>query len=95
MPIYAEGITRTNHGDNGRGGIAWITATPLLGMTEVMRQFYPEPDAASRALIQMTIMDVDHYSPERKQEIIDSYPPHEREARSQGIPTLGSGRVFP
>ncbi len=43
----------------------------------------------------MTIEDAAHISPERAQEIIDSYPPHEREARVKGLPALGSGRVFP
>ncbi len=26
---------------------------------------------------------------------IDAYPAHEREARTKGIPSLGSGRIFP
>lgn len=43
----------------------------------------------------MTIDDVDHYTPEERAQIIASYPPHEREARSKGIPTMGSGRIFP
>lgn len=43
----------------------------------------------------MTIDDVDHYSSEEKSRIIASYPAHEREARTKGIPTLGSGRIFP
>lgn len=43
----------------------------------------------------MTIDDVDHYSAEEKARIIASYPPHEREARTKGVPTMGSGRVFP
>lgn len=43
----------------------------------------------------MTINDAGHYSPERRAEIIASYPAHEREARAKGIPVLGSGRVFP
>lgn len=43
----------------------------------------------------MTIDDVEHYSAEEKARIIASYPPHEREARARGIPTMGSGRVFP
>src|SRR5262245_33812763 len=32
---------------------------------------------------------------EEREKIIASYPPHEREARTKGVPTLGSGRVFP
>jgi hypothetical protein len=43
----------------------------------------------------MTIDDAEHISPQKRAEIIDSYPPHEREARTKGIPALGSGRVFP
>ena len=43
----------------------------------------------------MTIADALHYSPEERQRIIDSYPAHEREARTLGIPTLGTGLIFP
>lgn len=43
----------------------------------------------------MTIEDAEHYSVEQRQEIIKSYPAHEREARTMGIPIMGSGRVFP
>ena len=43
----------------------------------------------------MTIDDVDHYTPEQRAAIIASYPSHERDARAKGIPTMGSGRVFP
>ena len=49
----------------------------------------------SRHVVSMTIDDVEHYTAEEKARIIASYPPHEREARSKGIPTMGSGRVFP
>ena len=49
----------------------------------------------SRHVTRMTIWDVDHFSDEERQAILDSYPPHEREARAKGVPQLGSGRVFP
>ena len=49
----------------------------------------------SRHVISMTIDDVDHYTAEDKAMIIASYPAHEREARTKGIPTMGSGRIFP
>jgi len=49
----------------------------------------------SRAVIRMTIADAEHYTPEQRAEIIASYPAHERKARAEGIPVLGSGRVFP
>jgi len=49
----------------------------------------------SRSVTQMTIDDAEHYTPEQRAEIIASYPEYEREARIKGIPSMGSGRVFP
>lgn len=49
----------------------------------------------TRHVTTMTIHDAEHYTPERIAEIIASYPPHERDARTKGIPQLGSGRIFP
>jgi len=49
----------------------------------------------SRAYILATIDDALHFTDAQRAEIIDSYPKHEREARTKGIPTLGSGRIFP
>ena len=49
----------------------------------------------SRHVTRMTIEDAEHYTPEQRAAIIASYPAHERKARAEGIPSLGSGRVFP
>lgn len=43
----------------------------------------------------MTIHDVGHYTEAEKARIIASYPVHEREARSSGVPTMGKGKIFP
>ncbi len=88
--IYTEGLTRTNVGN----GPVWVTFTPLLGMSEVVRRFLLErsPD---RHITSMTIDDVEHYTEDEKKKIIASYPAHELEARTKGIPVLGSGRIFP
>ena len=88
--IYTECLTRTNVGN----GPVWITFTPLLGMSETVRRFLTEisPD---RHFVQMDIQEAQHFSPEERKRIIASYPAHEREARTKGIPTLGSGRIFP
>lgn len=88
--IYTEGLTRTN----ATGGMAYMTFTPLLGMSNVVRRFLSEP-SPGRVVVNMTIDDVEHYTPEQKRTIIDGYPLHEREARAKGIPMLGSGRIFP
>lgn len=49
----------------------------------------------TRSVITMTISDADHYSDEQRAAIIASYPEHERDARTRGVPVMGSGRVFP
>jgi phage terminase large subunit-like protein len=88
--IYTEGLTRTNV----MQGPVWLTFTPLLGMSDVVRSFLLErsPD---RQVTQMTIEDAEHFTPEQRQVIINAYPVHERDARTKGIPILGSGRIFP
>jgi phage terminase large subunit-like protein len=88
--IYSECLTRTNVGS----GPLWITFTPLLGMSETVRRFVLEK-SPDRCVTQMTIDDVQHFTDQQREQIISSYAPHEREARTKGIPTLGSGRVFP
>jgi phage terminase large subunit-like protein len=90
MDIYSEALTRTNIGANP----VWMMFTPLLDMSEVVRRFLQERSEA-RHITSMTIDDVQHYSEEEKATIIASYPPHELEARTKGIPVLGSGRIFP
>jgi phage terminase large subunit-like protein len=88
--IYTECLTRTNVGNNP----VWMTFTPLLGMSSVVKRFLLErsPD---RSITTMQIDDVEHYSAEEKARIIASYPAHELEARTKGVPVLGSGRIFP
>lgn len=88
--IYTEGVTRTN----ATKGIVWMTFTPLKGMSGVVKRFLLEK-SPDRHVTTMTIDDAEHYTPEERQRIISGYPEHEREARAKGIPTLGSGRVFP
>ncbi|WP_260590434.1 terminase large subunit [Variovorax sp. DXTD-1] len=96
LDIYSEGLTRTNNGQ--RGQFSQMTFTPLLGMSAVVTMFLlPAKDASATArhVTNMTIEDAEHYTPEQREKIIASYPAHEREARAKGIPTLGSGRIFP
>jgi len=88
--IYIEGLTRTN----ATAGIVWITFTPLKGMSSVVKRFLLDKQPGTQVTT-MTIEDAEHYTPEQRKAIIASYPAHERDARSQGIPTLGSGKIFP
>lgn len=95
--IYSEGLTRTNVGSNGaegKSGITYITFTPLLGMSDVVHRFLMEK-APGTHVTRMTIEDAEHYTPEQRKAIIASYPAHERKARANGEPIMGSGLVFP
>jgi phage terminase large subunit-like protein len=88
--IYTEALTRTNVGANP----VWITVTPLQGVSTVVKRFRHEKSEDRHKFV-MTIEDVEHYSDNEKRKIIASYPAHELEARTKGIPVLGSGRIFP
>ena len=39
--------------------------------------------------------DVPHLTEQAKREMLESTPPHLRDARSKGIPSLGSGAIYP
>jgi phage terminase large subunit-like protein len=88
--VYYEGITRTN----ATRGLISVTFTPLRGMSAVVARYLLE-ESDDRSVTRMTIEDADHYTPEDRARIIASYPPHEREARTKGVPSMGSGRIFP
>ena len=72
----------------------WLLSRPSLGMSEVVRRFLLEA-SPQRAVVTATIDDAEHFTPAQRAAIVDSYAPHEREARTKGVPTLGSGRIFP
>lgn len=89
--IYDEGLARTI----ATGGMAAMSFTPLQGMSSVVLRFLGNEKTADRADINMTIEDAEHIPAAERARIIASFPAHEREARAKGIPTLGSGRIFP
>jgi phage terminase large subunit-like protein len=88
--IYMELLTRTN----ATNGVVYMTFTPLRGVSEVVRRFLHEK-SDDRSVHQMIIDEAEHISAEKRAQIIASYPPHELEARTKGVPVLGSGRIFP
>lgn len=88
--VYMEGLTRTN----ATNGLVYMTFTPLKGMTTTVKRFILDKPAGTH-VTNMTINDAGHYTPEQRAAIIASYPAHERDARTKGIPSLGSGRIFP
>lgn len=99
LDIYIECLTRTMTND----GMVMLTFTPLLGMSEVVLSFLPGgqiPEAAKQVtgtkhVVTCTWDDVPHLDAKAKQELAASYPPYQRDARTKGIPQLGSGAIYP
>lgn len=49
----------------------------------------------AKFIVNLTWDDVPHLSEEDKQQLLSSYLPHERDARSKGLPQLGAGAIYP
>jgi len=84
-------------------GIVLITATPLLGMTEMvielMEAFRDQPpmESSSNAVyvVQASWDDAPHLTEEEKRQQERQIPPYQRDARMRGIPQMGAGAVYP
>jgi phage terminase large subunit-like protein len=86
--IYVECLLRTMT----TNGMIMLSMTPLQGVTDIVRDFLMEPESESgKFVVQATWDDVPHLSAEAKAELLASIPPYQREARSKGVPQLGSG----
>lgn len=96
LNIYTECVTRTMT----TNGLIMLTFTPLEGLTETVLQFLPngeikETKDGSKCLIMATWDDAPHLTKEQKDKLYAALPPYQREARSKGIPQLGSGAIYP
>tara|TARA_R100000808_G_C2130429_1_gene139752 strand:+ start:38 stop:1426 length:1389 start_codon:yes stop_codon:yes gene_type:complete len=87
--IYTECLTRVLTSK----GIIFVTFTPLLGETDLVRHF--EKGVAGTYVQTATWDDAFHLSDTEKERFIESFPLHERDARTKGVPMMGEGRVFP
>ena len=87
--IYVEIQTRIFRS----GGLAYGTLTPLLGETDTIRHFL-YPKAPGIAWMGATWDDAPHLKEEDKARLRASYPAHELDARTLGVPMMGQGKVF-
>ena len=89
MDIYSECMARFT----ATKGMLYMTFTPLKGRSTVVMRYLDEvsPD---RGIVHMRMEDALHIPPEERAKIIAGYQAHEREARANGEPMLGSGRIF-
>ena len=84
-------------------GIVLVTATPLLGMTEMVielmesyREQVPlEQDSTATYVVMASWDDAPHLSEDDKKQIERQIPPYQRDARMRGIPQMGAGAIYP
>src|SRR4030095_8530372 len=104
--VYEEGQVRLLT----TGGISMLTFTPLNGLTplgpslpltgapplaQALTSNAPDKPAISRDVVQCGWDDVPHLSEAAKAKLLSKLMPHQRDARTKGIPALGSGAIYP
>ncbi len=87
--IYSESQTRILTSK----GVLLVTFTPLLGVTDLVQHF--QEGGPGIYLKGASWNDAPHLSNEDKERLRLSYRAHERKARTEGIPMMGEGAVFP
>lgn len=102
LDVYTECLLRTTDttGTGAISGIMMLTFTPLTGMSETVLQFLPNGEISERkdgakCVIMAGWDDVPHLSEAVKAKLLSSIPPYQRDARTKGIPQLGSGAIYP
>lgn len=96
MEIYSEARVRLQV----KRGISYMTLTPLLGNTELVKRFDAFGLKTQMGIYDAVVghdpsePDLGHYTRESADATIAGFPSHERDARAYGIPMLGEGRVF-
>lgn len=96
--IYPQVLTRTATGGNivdgkPEGGRGILTFTPENGRTELVVKFMDDPSKAQK-FIQKGWNDAPHLSEGVKEKLLESFPVHQRDMRSKGVPMLGHGRIY-
>lgn len=91
--IFPQVLVRTASGDNGRGGRGILTFTPENGRTELVIQFMDSPSRAQHCM-QKGWDNAPHLNEQVKADLLASFPAHQREMRTKGVPMLGHGRIY-
>jgi phage terminase large subunit-like protein len=105
LDIFTECLFRLRGSSTKPPGISILGFTPLKGLSDVVLQYLPHgqyplggqhPIDPDKYIVHIDdIEKVAHLSEEDKRAYVNNCPPHERSARIHGIPTLGSGKIYP
>lgn len=74
-------------------GFLFMTFTPEDGITKVVHSFISDLKPG-QALIRATWDDAPHMNHDRRSQLLEAIPVHQREMRSKGVPLMGSGLVY-
>ena len=91
IAIHNENLIRTMT----TGGVVILTFTPLKGLSETVLSMQKKAEEGICKIVRATWDDAPHLGEEEKESLLQSLPPYQRDARSKGIPQLGSGAIFP
>lgn len=97
LDVFTECMLRTATGNS----ILMMTFTPLKGISDTIlnflegSQFHAGAIGQGKYVVMASWDDVPHLSEEDKRILLASIPPYQRDARTRGIPQLGSGAIYP
>lgn len=89
--VYTECLTRIAT----TRGLIYITFTPLMGVTPMVKNFIEKADEGINSVTRATWDDAPHLTEDDKASYLALYPKHEHKARMEGIPYAGSGLIYP
>ena len=88
--VYSEALIRTMT----TKGCVLTTFTPLKGVSETVLSLQDKAEKGAAYVVIATWDDAPHLDEATKTEMLAALPPHQRDARSKGVPALGSGAVY-
>lgn len=103
LDIYRECQVRLLGNRSRAGGKMILTFTPLLGMTDVCREFLrpaamgisADEKTSGNGTVVASWEDNEFLNAEEVEELRNATPEYEREAREHGRPVMGSGKIYP
>lgn len=106
LDVYSECVARTTSSDDY---LMLISFTPLQGWSTMLGNFLPGgwpgpitgnegwqgPISDSKYMVVQTAFEVPHITPAKLATLELDYHPHVRDARLRGVPSMGSGAIYP
>ena len=90
LDVHSENLIRTMT----TNGLVIMTFTPLMGVSETVLSLHDKAAKGHACVLTATWDDAPHLTEEAKKQLFDSLPPYQRDARSKGVPQLGSGAIY-